>query len=207
MRIAKRNKKFGDIMDKYQKKIDKTKQRLKRAFTEISKNHSLITINVKNICEQAGVGRSTFYLHYENVDSLTREVAEELLNEIEEILLCPVSHEKLKDENKQTKLNANFDEMKCMLEYLFENRSRMLPFIYPQEYAYFVNSFKAIMDKKLNLMKETTSFYNSDTHINLFMSIGITGTMFHWLIFQDMTVEEILAMSFKFTKLIEEESL
>lgn len=37
-------------------------------------------ITVKEICERAGVNRSTFYLHYETLDDLVREAAE-MVNE------------------------------------------------------------------------------------------------------------------------------
>ena len=44
------------------------------------KEYSFIT--VKEICEKAGVNRSTFYLHYENVDDLLSECIEYVGNKI-----------------------------------------------------------------------------------------------------------------------------
>ena len=45
------------------------------------KDYSFIT--VKEICEKAGVNRSTFYLHYQNVDDLLSECIEYVGNKIQ----------------------------------------------------------------------------------------------------------------------------
>ena len=44
------------------------------------KEYSFIT--VKEICEKAGVNRSTFYLHYETIDDLLSECIEYVGNKI-----------------------------------------------------------------------------------------------------------------------------
>jgi len=47
-----------------------------KAFLELLQNKEFAYITVKEICEKAGVNRSTFYLHYENVGDLLEESLE-----------------------------------------------------------------------------------------------------------------------------------
>lgn len=44
-----------------------------KAFLELLDRKDLEFISVKEICEKAGVNRSTFYLHYENISDLLDE--------------------------------------------------------------------------------------------------------------------------------------
>ena len=45
------------------------------AFLELLEKKELAYITVKEICEKAGVNRSTFYLHYETIGDLLEESA------------------------------------------------------------------------------------------------------------------------------------
>lgn len=50
------------------------------AFLELLQKKDFAYITVKNICEKAGVNRSTFYLHYETVDDLLEESARYIID-------------------------------------------------------------------------------------------------------------------------------
>lgn len=47
-----------------------------KAFLELLSQKDFVFITVKEICEKAGVNRSTFYLHYETVADLLSESAD-----------------------------------------------------------------------------------------------------------------------------------
>ena len=51
-----------------------------RTFLELLEKKDLAYITVKEICEKAGVNRSTFYLHYETIDDLLTESAQYLID-------------------------------------------------------------------------------------------------------------------------------
>lgn len=53
------------------------------AFLELIAQKDFAYITVKEICEKAGVNRSTFYLHYETVDDLLEESAQRILAQFE----------------------------------------------------------------------------------------------------------------------------
>lgn len=46
------------------------------ALLDLLQNKGAEFITVKEICKKAGVGRSTFYLHYQGVPDLVKECSE-----------------------------------------------------------------------------------------------------------------------------------
>lgn len=60
-------------MKKSESKYFNTALRMDQAFLELLEKKDLEYITVKEICEAAGVNRSTFYLHYETIGDLLAE--------------------------------------------------------------------------------------------------------------------------------------
>ncbi len=60
-------------MNKSESKYFNTAIRMDKAFLELLNTKDFEYITVKEICEKAGVNRSTFYLHYENIGELLDE--------------------------------------------------------------------------------------------------------------------------------------
>ena len=60
-------------MNKSESKYFNTAARMDEAFLELLSRKSFADISVKEICEKAGVNRSTFYLHYETIGDLLNE--------------------------------------------------------------------------------------------------------------------------------------
>ncbi len=63
-------------MNKAESKYFNTAVRMDKAFLELLEEKDFAYISVKEICEKAGVNRSTFYLHYETVGDLLSESLE-----------------------------------------------------------------------------------------------------------------------------------
>ena len=63
-------------MNKSESKYFNTALRLDEALIELLEEKDLEYITVKEICQRAGVNRSTFYLHYETVADLVNETLE-----------------------------------------------------------------------------------------------------------------------------------
>lgn len=63
-------------MNKSESKYFNTAARMDAAFLSLLEKKELEYITVKEICEKAGVNRSTFYLHYETVSDLIAECVE-----------------------------------------------------------------------------------------------------------------------------------
>lgn len=67
-------------MNKSESKYFNTALRLDEALIALLEQKDLEYITVKEICRQAGVNRSTFYLHYETISDLVNE-AMEMINQ------------------------------------------------------------------------------------------------------------------------------
>ena len=67
-------------MNKNESKYFNTALLMDEALLQLLEKKDFAFISVKEICQRAGVNRSTFYLHYENTNELLEETIE-LLNE------------------------------------------------------------------------------------------------------------------------------
>ena len=61
-------------------RIATTKLLFRNAFLKLLKEKSMADIRVNELCELAGVNRSTFYRHYDNVSDLMDELIDEVFN-------------------------------------------------------------------------------------------------------------------------------
>lgn len=86
-------------MNRSESKYFATDVRMDKAFLELLEKKEFSYITVKEICEKAGVNRSTFYLHYETVDDLLTESAQYIINQFVESMPCDTVEflEKLSD--------------------------------------------------------------------------------------------------------------
>lgn len=65
-------------MNKSESKYFSTAERMDEALIHLLEAKGMEYITVKDICTQAGVNRSTFYLHYETIWDLLRETGLEV---------------------------------------------------------------------------------------------------------------------------------
>jgi len=68
-------------LNKSESKYFATAARMDEAFLELIEQKDFAYITVKEICEKAGVNRSTFYLHYETVGDLLAESAQYIIDQ------------------------------------------------------------------------------------------------------------------------------
>ena len=65
-------------MNKNESKYVNTALLMDEALLQLLEKKDFAFISVKEICQKAGVNRSTFYLHYENANELLEETIERL---------------------------------------------------------------------------------------------------------------------------------
>lgn len=68
-------------MNRSESKYFSTAVRMDKAFLELIENKDFSYITVKEVCEKAGVNRSTFYLHYDTLNDLLIESAQYIIDE------------------------------------------------------------------------------------------------------------------------------
>lgn len=100
----------------YSQRVVKTKKILKDAFIELYKVKTIDGISVKELTNNVGFNRGTFYIHYDDIYDLLREVEDELLSEFHKV------GSKIKDYNIST-FSPN-EPIPAMLEILKFIKSR-----------------------------------------------------------------------------------
>lgn len=68
-------------MNKSEAKFKNTAKKMNMALLSLLERKEFNDISIMEICMEAGVNRSTFYAHYDNIYDLLRETHEELINE------------------------------------------------------------------------------------------------------------------------------
>lgn len=78
-------------MNRSESKYFATAVRMDKAFLELIEKKDFAYITVKEVCEKAGVNRSTFYLHYETLGDLLAESAQ-YIKENKRVFLATIAH-------------------------------------------------------------------------------------------------------------------
>lgn len=69
-------------MDRQESKYFRTATIIDEAFLEILETKDITFITVTELCKKAGVNRSTFYLHYENLSDVLSECVENMMTRL-----------------------------------------------------------------------------------------------------------------------------
>lgn len=68
------------------KRILQTKEKIKNALIFLLENSELKDITVSRLCTQAGINRSTFYVHYNNIPECFEEITDTVIKEMRALL-------------------------------------------------------------------------------------------------------------------------
>lgn len=74
---------------------DQTKENLKSTFWKLYTNKELEKITVKEICDNAGYNRGTFYLYYKDIYDIFNHIERELFDATTRILNTATENENL----------------------------------------------------------------------------------------------------------------
>ena len=92
-------------------KVQMTKERIRQALVVLLRTESLQKITVKELCEAAGVNRSTFYNHYGSPHDVLRDLSKQFLDDSEATLRSA----------SLTDLDANYKRVEMVLHHAEEN--------------------------------------------------------------------------------------
>ena len=113
-------------------RVRQTRQRLSKALLEMLRDRSLRSVSIRELCQKAGINRTTFYHHYGSQYDLFEEICAQFLEDIAECLASadPENrehvHEKvalvltyLQDHLQVARLLLNHSEMPGFADRLF----------------------------------------------------------------------------------------
>ncbi len=72
--------------DKVDRRIRKTKAQLRAGLTKLMREKSVKEITVKELVDEVDINRSTFYLHYADINQLLDSLEQELLSDIMNVI-------------------------------------------------------------------------------------------------------------------------
>ena len=113
-------------MNKNQGKYFYTARLMDEALLALLQKKDYEFITVKEVCEKAGVNRSTFYLHYEGMDDLLKESYEYVIRRFYESFESEkITAEKVKLADKRESMLITPEYLKPYLEFVRQNEKVM----------------------------------------------------------------------------------
>ncbi len=136
-------------MDRRQRK---TREAIFSAFTILLSEKSYNQISVQDIIDEADIGRTTFYSHFETKDFLLKELCEELFDHIIDTAMgLPHGHFHCTCKNSEESVFLH------LLRHLQENDMNILELLSSQNNEIFLKYFKSNLKKliisQLNMKK------------------------------------------------------
>ena len=116
-------------MKKSESKYFNTAKLMNEALLILLEKKDIEFITVKEVCEKAGVNRSTFYLHYDTIDDLFEETIEMLNQEFLKSFKVKDIKLLIKNGNKEDIMFINEEFLNPYLEFVKKNK-RVLKMIH-----------------------------------------------------------------------------
>lgn len=126
-------------MDRRQQK---TRTAIYRAFTTLLETRNISTITVQDIIDEANIGRSTFYAHFETKDELLKSLCRELFDHI-----IGTAMDKHDTHGLYTCTNAPHSVICHILQHLQENDNSILTLLSCESSPIFMRYFKSGMEE------------------------------------------------------------
>ncbi len=168
---------------KESRRITMTKNLLKDSLLELLETKALPKITIKEICENADINRSTFYLHYPDQFALCDEIENDIIEHIN-TCLAEVSLS-----------NNRVEGLTEFLSYMKENAYLFKIFMRPDFNNSFRVRFSSVAVKRLAELDYHTNLTEEDKdYIFRFMFMGVLGMLEKWIRDDfDLSPEEISA--------------
>ena len=147
-----------------------TYRMIKDALIELLSEKPLQKISVSELCEKADINRSTFYMHFEDINHLLKTIEEEIYAETPDI----VSYFNLADENE---MKQNLEKM---LQYVYQNRETFRVLYRPESQT---NSEQKWADRVLEEYERNYSAYDQYSSYYFGYAVnGVIGTLRRWIL-------------------------
>ena len=158
--------------------VRRTKTALRNSLIELMKNKPILRITVKEICDTADVGRSTFYIHYESQFALLEEIEMACLTVFEERLHKNQPLRKYNDRE----ITQKFEKI---LQFIADNSNSIQTLLSENGDTFFQRKF---IQSFINYTKKTKNHY-ADNSIkdetsecySVFVVHGAIALVQHWL--------------------------
>lgn len=162
------------------RRVQKTKRLLQDALVALISEKGFASVTIQDILDRANVGRSTFYLHYDNKNELLHSCFEDFCNLLEK-------HEmELSNFKKQSKSIDNTDYVLDFLRFVEKNHRLLkallgkesMPMFHQHIHAYVYSYVDKFL--KTAVPKDKQNFSEVKMLAQFFAS-GLIGTVIWWI--------------------------
>ena len=172
------------LLNKAESKYFNTAVRFDKALLSILEKKSFEYVTISELCEEAGVNRSTFYLHYENTADLLKEATAYVLDNFASYFSVDMESITSKYENCDLQ-ELNFINEKYLHPYLSFIKENQLLFtaVLSQPTAFNFNAiFQRLFDDVFNPILDRFHYPRDEQHyVMMFYLNGITAIITEWL--------------------------
>lgn len=116
-------------MAKLDKRVERTRELLQKALMDLIAERGYDSITIQDIVDRAHLGRTTFYLHYNNKDDLFMSCHEAVIREFHLGLLHPLTREELLSPQipaQMTSAYRHLEEGRALLYPIFQGKDSQL---------------------------------------------------------------------------------
>ena len=162
----------------------KTKQSILSSFSQLLSHKSYSKITVQDIIDEANIGRSTFYSHFDTKDALLKSICEEIF---EHVFSDNLDSEKTHDFSYSN--GEIYSMITHILHHLKDNKNNIIGILKGESSEMFIYFFKQYLNDRI-ISKILISQNNQNKNLPFdFLTNHISGSfveMVHWWITNDM---------------------
>lgn len=150
-------------MNRNYKKKEITKNAIKKGFHElVLQRNDIEKITISKLSNYVGINRSTFYLHYNNINDVGIDIEESIISKL------------FTDNLKLETLEDFIKFINHCTNYISDNRPFFLPYIESSNLSYFILRFKK---KTINFTIESSikNYYKDVTKFTYFINFYFDG--------------------------------
>ena len=171
-------------MNKAESKYFGTASKMDEAFIECLEKKDFEYITVKEICEKAGVNRSTFYLHYETIADLLNECVEYTNNKCFRKYTLELTdvNKRLLSERPEDWILISPEYLRPYFEFVRENKRIYQVVLMNQDIFRTEHTFQRLFDNVFSPILDRFRFPEQEkSYIVHFYLGGITSVVKEWL--------------------------
>ncbi len=182
-------------MNKFESKYFNTAVKMDLALISLLKKKPFEYITISELCNEAGVNRSTFYLHYENIGDLLNETAKYLIDDFVSYFTAEKNSFNF-DFSTRERDQLNFISDKYLIPYLTyikDNKEVFVTLMSNGKSLGFDKTYKRMFEHIFNPILERFNYpVENRKYVMMYYLNGITAINNEWLKNKcDRPVEEI----------------
>lgn len=156
-------------MEKENQRVRLTRMLLKQRLQELLKTKPIGRISVKELCEAAGVNRSTFYQHYPDVYALLEEIEADILAKTDDFV------------TRITPESSGRQSLVAFVAYVRENASVLSILLSPQSDGRFQKGFMALVLRRVGSAEPAILSSELLPYFSQFLIMGNISVIQQWV--------------------------